>query len=184
MPSKTGVYSFAVESINPTINRLAGPVLLTIDNDTVIHYNTTWVPDFFSSKKELIAGRSYEVVLTNANTIIPGRVLYNEPDYNKTIFQSGLGDIIDYYFIYGENIGGLISNYRDLTGQAPMFGKWAYGFWQCQDSYHSQNELLENAKEYRDRQIPWIILYRMQGIIQRVPGRRNGIEIDIRIPWP
>jgi alpha-D-xyloside xylohydrolase len=154
IPTKTGSYCFAVESINPSENRLSGPVLLTIDGDTVIHYNTTWVPDFFSGKKELIAGKTYDVVFTNANTTVQGKVLYNEPDYNKTIFKSSSGNIIDYYFVYGGSISSVISNYRNLTGQAPLFGKWAYGFWQCEDAYHSQNELLKSAKEFRERQIP------------------------------
>ena len=152
--SKTGTYSFAVQSINPNENRFAGPVLLTIDGDTVIHYNTTWVPDFFSGKKDLIAGKTYEVVLTNSNTYNAGSVLYNEPDYNKTVFRSHSGTQVDYYFVYGGSFEGTISCYRDLTGQAPLFGKWAYEFWQCRERYHSQAELLENAKEYRERHIP------------------------------
>ncbi|MBB3186200.1 glycoside hydrolase family 31 protein [Microbacter margulisiae] len=154
IPSKTGIYCFAVESINPKENRFSGPVLLTINGDTVIHYNTPWVPDFFSGKKELIAGKTYNVVFENANTKILGKVLYNEPDYNKTIFRSQLGNMIDYYFVYGPDIASVISNYRDLTGQAPLFGKWAYGFWQCRERYHSQTELLENAMEYRKLKIP------------------------------
>ena len=153
-PSKTGTFCFAVESINDSANRFAGPVLLTIDGDTVIHYNTTWVPEFFSGKKSLIAGRTYNIEFTNSNAAVPGRLLYNEPDYNKTIFRSSLGSQIDYYFINGGNIEGSIANYRTLTGQAPLFGKWAYGFWQCRERYHSQAELLENAAEYRKRQIP------------------------------
>ena len=154
IPSKTGTYCFAVQSINPNENRFAGPVLLTIDGDTVIHYNTTWVPDFFSGKKELIAGKTYEVEFTNSNTLNAGKVLYNEPDYNKTVFRSFLGNQVDYYFINGGSIEGSIASYRDLTGQAPLFGKWAYGFWQCRERYHSQAELLENAAEFRKRQIP------------------------------
>ena len=153
-PTKTGVYSFAIESINLKENRFSGPVLLTIDSDTVVYYNTTWVPDFHSGKKELKAGKTYEVVLTNSNTKNEGSVVYNEPDYNKTVFRSQLGNQIDYYFVYGGNLEGVISKYRDLTGQAPLFGKWAYGFWQCRERYHSQSELLENAKEYRKRNIP------------------------------
>ena len=35
-----------------------------------------------------------------------------------------------------------------------MFGKWAYGFWQCKNKYQSQAELLGVAKKYRDLHIP------------------------------
>ena len=30
--------------------------------------------------------------------------------------------------------------YREMTGAAPLFGKWAYGFWQCKNKYSSQAE--------------------------------------------
>lgn len=40
------------------------------------------------------------------------------------------------------------------SGNAPLFGKWAYSFWQCRERYSTQNELLENAAEYRKRDIP------------------------------
>ena len=35
-----------------------------------------------------------------------------------------------------------------------MFGKWAYGFWQCKNRYKSQEEILGVAKKYRDLHIP------------------------------
>jgi alpha-D-xyloside xylohydrolase len=35
-----------------------------------------------------------------------------------------------------------------------MFGKWAYGFWQCKNRYRSQEEILGIAKKYRDLHIP------------------------------
>ena len=35
-----------------------------------------------------------------------------------------------------------------------MFGKWAYGFWQCKNKYESQAELLGVAHKYRELHIP------------------------------
>jgi len=35
-----------------------------------------------------------------------------------------------------------------------MFGKWAYGFWQCKNRYRSQEEILEIARKYRELHIP------------------------------
>jgi alpha-D-xyloside xylohydrolase len=48
----------------------------------------------------------------------------------------------------------VIAAYRELTGQAPMFGKWAYGFWQCKNRYKSQAEILGVASKYRELHIP------------------------------
>jgi alpha-D-xyloside xylohydrolase len=153
VPAQSGIYHFAVESLNPKGNRFAGPVLLTFNGDTVIHYNTTWVPDFHSGEVYLEKDKSYEVVFTNTNSQIPGEVFYNLPDFGKSVFQSPYGNGIDYYFVSGAP-AEVIAGYRKLTGTAPLFGKWAYGFWQCRERYHSQQELLENAQEYRKRNIP------------------------------
>lgn len=63
-------------------------------------------------------------------------------------------DAIDYYFIYGPEIDQIIHRYRDLTGHAPMYGKWAYGFIQSKDRYRSAKQLLDIAHEYRSRNVP------------------------------
>jgi alpha-D-xyloside xylohydrolase len=60
----------------------------------------------------------------------------------------------DYYFLYGPEFDKVIAAYRELTGPAPMLGKWAYGFWQCKNRYKSQKELLDLAKKYRELHIP------------------------------
>jgi alpha-D-xyloside xylohydrolase len=63
-------------------------------------------------------------------------------------------DAIDYYFLYGPEIDQIIHQYRELTGHAPLFGKWAYGFVQSKDRYRSAKELLDVAQEYRSQQVP------------------------------
>lgn len=69
-------------------------------------------------------------------------------------FTSEVGDASDYYFVYGKNMDEVIAGYRELTGHAPMFGKWVYGFWQSKERYKSFEELENVVKEYRKRQIP------------------------------
>ena len=63
-------------------------------------------------------------------------------------------DAIDYYFFYGPEMDSLIHQYRDLTGHAPLFGKWAYGFFQSKDRYKSAQELLDVAAKYRTEHVP------------------------------
>jgi alpha-D-xyloside xylohydrolase len=67
---------------------------------------------------------------------------------------------IDYYFLYGPEPDQVIGDYRKLTGAAPMFGKWAWGFWQCKERYQSQAELLDIVSHYRSLHVP------IDGIIQ------------------
>ena len=63
-------------------------------------------------------------------------------------------DAIDYYFLYGPEIDSLIHQYREMTGHAPLFGKWAYGFFQSKDRYKSAQQLLDVAGKYRAEHVP------------------------------
>ncbi len=67
---------------------------------------------------------------------------------------SEAGDAISYCFIYGPEPDAVIRNYRKLTGNSPLFPKWAYGYIQSKERYQSQQEILDIAREYRERRIP------------------------------
>ena len=69
-------------------------------------------------------------------------------------FTSKAAHAIDYYFLYGPEFDQIIHQYRDMTGHAPMYGEWAYGFWQSKDRYKSDDELLQVAGEYRGGHVP------------------------------
>ncbi|MCG9792838.1 TIM-barrel domain-containing protein [Flavobacterium algicola] len=153
IPTKTGKYSFLALSDNN--GRMRGAIKVSIDGDAIIDYSTIWMPRRYSGKKFLEAGKKYKIVFHNTGAKIPGQLFYNEPDYNKTVFSSTKGSSIDYYLIAGNDPASVIANYQKLTGKAPMFAKSAYGFWQCRERYHNQDELLENAREMRKRQIPF-----------------------------
>jgi alpha-D-xyloside xylohydrolase len=83
-----------------------------------------------------------------------------EDNQESTSFKSDVGDGIDYYFMYGGNADGVIARMRDLTGQAPMFPLWTYGYWQSKERYKSQDELVGVVKKYRELGVP------LDGIIQ------------------
>ncbi|MGA8595087.1 MAG: glycoside hydrolase family 31 protein [Bryobacteraceae bacterium] len=68
--------------------------------------------------------------------------------------SSEVADSIDYYFIYGPDFDSIVAAYRELTGKAPLLGRWAYGFWQSKNRYSSQSELLGVARKYRELHIP------------------------------
>lgn len=78
----------------------------------------------------------------------------------ETVFTSEVGDCIDYYFMYGGGSDEVIACIRELTGDAPLFPIWSYGFWQSRERYKSQDELLEVVRRYRELGIPF------DGIIQ------------------
>jgi alpha-D-xyloside xylohydrolase len=113
-------------------------------------------------------GRTVKIVQANTKAVTP--VLVSTAGYgifwdnysktifddskDKTSFWSEVADNIDYYFFYGPTIDGEIAGYRRLTGEAPMYGKWAYGYWQSKEHYATRDELLGIAQQYRDRRIP------------------------------
>ncbi len=73
-------------------------------------------------------------------------------------FQSEASEGLDYTFIYGASLNGVIAEYRHLTGEAPLPPKWALGFWQSKEHYASQQEWLDVAGEYRARKHPMDVL--------------------------
>ncbi len=79
---------------------------------------------------------------------------------NRVSWSSEAGDAVDYYFCYGPDPDDAIAGYRHLTGAPPLFGKWAWGFWQCRERYRTQAELLDIVDTYRSMNIP------LDGIIQ------------------
>jgi alpha-D-xyloside xylohydrolase len=81
------------------------------------------------------------------------KTLWND-DANGASLWSEVADNVDYYFFAGPTIDDAIARYRQLTGAAPMYGKWAYGYWQSKEHYHTQAELLGVARKYRELKIP------------------------------
>lgn len=140
-----GRYGFLLTSDNR--KQLA----LEVDGHPVIDLHNMWMPTSASGVMDLEGDREYEVSAQGG----PGGVqLAARAPQATTTFRSEIGPAIDYYFFYGPELNQVISDYRRLTGEAPLFPKWAYGFWQCRERYHSQQEILETADEFRKRKLP------------------------------
>jgi len=97
----------------------------------------------------LLSSNGYGIFWNN-----PSRSRFNNRFVHAFYISSEVAEQMDYYFIYGPNFDHIISAYRELTGSVPLFGKWAYGYWQCKNRYDSQSEILGVAKRYRDEHIP------------------------------
>src|SRR5581483_426784 len=114
-------------------------------------------------------GESVDLSQENTNIVVPlflstngYGVFWNNTSVSKfdnrfihyLFLSSEVADAIDYYFLYGPEFDQIVGGYRELTGAAPLFGKWAYGFWQSKNKYTSQEQLLGIARKYRDLHIP------------------------------
>jgi alpha-D-xyloside xylohydrolase len=122
---QAGVWNYRGESVD-----------LSQDNTNIA------VPMFLSSN-------GYGIFWNNTSV---GR--WNNRFVHYLFLSADVADSIDYYFFYGPEFDKIIAAYRQLTGSAPLYGKWAYGFWQSKNKYSSQQELLAVAKKYRELHIP------------------------------
>jgi alpha-glucosidase len=61
---------------------------------------------------------------------------------------------MNYYFFYGENISEILRAYTWLTGTIQLPPLWSLGFQQCRYSYYPDTQVLNLAKNFRERKIP------------------------------
>jgi len=109
---------------------------------TLIQTNTTAVVPF------LVSTQGWGILWDNYSKT------YFRDDRNGATFWSEYGNVVDYYAVFGKSMDEVIAGYREATGIAPLFGKWAYGFWQSKERYQSAKELTDVVAEYRMRRLP------------------------------
>ncbi len=114
------------------------------NQDLAIKYMTGAIPVMLSTKGYGLFWDNYSV--SNFYGAEAGNTKYK--------YVSESGDKVDYYFVYGPDFDKVISTFRNATGNAPMFPKWAFGLFQSQDRYKSQAEVLSVKDGYRKNNIP------------------------------
>ena len=143
----------------------------------------------------LVSSNGYGIFWNN-----PSRSKVNNRFVHMLYLSSEVADKVDYYFLAGPEPDSIVAHYRELTGDAPMFGRWAYGFWQCKNKYESQAELEAVAAKYRALHIPvdnivqdwfwWVTMGEMkwnpkypdpQGLINDLHDKHFHLMVSI---WP
>jgi len=140
----------------------AGYTTVEVDGEEVVgeRWRTAWNPNTFKFRVDLEAGQRVPVLLSwkpdGGVSYIGLKALGPLDPVQQEQFSlwSEMGRELDYYFISGENLDGVISGYRTLTGKAPIMPQWAYGFWQSRERYKTQEEILGTLEEFRRREIP------------------------------
>ncbi len=61
---------------------------------------------------------------------------------------------MNYYFIYGQTVANIITDYTSLTGRMPMPPLWSLGYQQNRYSYYPDSEVLRIAETLREKKIP------------------------------
>ncbi len=143
----------------------------------------------------LVSTNGYGIFWNNSS-----RSRMNNRFIHALYLSAEVADQIDYYFIYGPEPDQIIGRYRELTGEVPLFGRWAYGFWQCKNKYESQKEIEGVAAKYRALHIPvdnivqdwfwWVTMGEMkwnpnypdpQGMIDKLHDEHFHLMVSI---WP
>ena len=138
----------------------AGYIKVYIEGKEVVaeRWRTAWNPNTYKFRKSLPKNKRVQLRIEWQPD---GEVSYcglrvapqNKDQYMLSVWSEMAKDM-DYYFIAGQNADEVISGYRTLTGKAPVYPKWALGFWQSRERYKTQDEIMENLSEFRKRQIP------------------------------
>ncbi|MBN1132375.1 MAG: DUF4968 domain-containing protein, partial [Bacteroidales bacterium] len=128
---------------------------VTIDGIRVLDQSNMWLPPAAGTKVNLKAGE-HQVQLICKSDNNP-RLCWKLIDDAMT-FRSPIAKQLDYVIFYGPSADSVIAAYRNLSGNAPLFPKWAYGFWQCRERYTSGNHLVATVKEFRDRELPMDVI--------------------------
>ncbi len=123
---------------------------LVIDDKPVIDFRNFWLPGTTSTLTHLSAGNHHVVVQANADD--HPSLLWG-PAQDTTTFRSPDSPGVD-YTVFAGDADAVISSYRKLSGGTPMLPKWAFGFIQCRERYHSSEEILDTLQQFRKDQLP------------------------------
>lgn len=137
----------------------SGYVKMFVDGKEVMdRWRLNWNPWYNTYNHEMKAG---EKVSIKTDWKVNGgyfRLTHLDPqptqEQNQLSFASDTGKAIDYYLVVSDSADGVIAGYRQLTGQATLLPKWAFGFWQSRERYKSQQEIIDTFSYYRNKKIP------------------------------
>ncbi len=100
----------------------------------------------------MLSSRGYGFLWNNPAV---GRV---ELAANGTLWLAEASRQIDYWITAGDKPAEIMEAYARATGYPPPFPDWAAGFWQSKLRYATQQELLNIAREYRQRGLPLSVI--------------------------
>ena len=110
-----------------------------------------------------LKGNLLELAQRNSQISVPFMVsslgyglLWNNPAVGQVAFANNYTEWVarstrqmDYWITAADGPKGILKNYTDVTGRAPMFPENLMGLWQCKLRYRTQEEVLTVARQYR-----------------------------------
>jgi alpha-D-xyloside xylohydrolase len=109
-------------------------------------------------------GQDVLLVQTNIGIVVPflvstrrygvlwdiySKMTFKDDASGATLWAESAPAGVDYYFVAGDTMDGVIAGYRALTGAAPMFPKAAFGLFMSKERYPTQQRVLDVVREFR-----------------------------------
>jgi alpha-D-xyloside xylohydrolase len=128
------------------------------DRPVIAHFRQGWLPGEDVAHLALRAGESVKLRFrwkADIGVKIARYALTPPPVANApTSLWSEVGDGVDYWFIHGPALDRVIAGYRQITGDAPLMPRWAFGLWQCRERYRTAAESVGVLDGFRQRRAP------------------------------
>jgi alpha-glucosidase/alpha-D-xyloside xylohydrolase len=122
----------------------------------------------------MVSSRGYGIIWDN-----PSKTTIDLGFNQQNVWSSEVGDRVSFFVIAGEKTDDIYTGYRQLTGVTHLLPKATYGYIQSKAIYPTQQQALDIAKGYRDRQLPLDVL-----VVDFLNMTRQG-EMDLDpARWP
>ncbi|HSU31695.1 MAG TPA: TIM-barrel domain-containing protein [Bryobacteraceae bacterium] len=122
----------------------------------------------------LVSSNGYGLIWDN-----PSKTTIDLGFNGQNVWSSEVGQRVSYFVIAGETSDEIYQGYRLLTGLTHMLPRAVYGYIQSKAIYATQEQILNVAKEYRERKLPLDVL-----VVDFLNMTRQG-ELDLDPKrWP
>lgn len=130
-----GIYGFGFTS-DDEVNRRGKELLLAQTNVGII------IPVMVSTERYGVLWDTYS------------QMRFKDDAAGARLWAESAPGGVDYYFMAGDTMDGVIGAYRWLTGDAPMFPKQAFGLFMSKERYPTQERIVDVARTFRKEGFP------------------------------
>ncbi|MFI3214075.1 MAG: glycoside hydrolase family 31 protein, partial [Eubacteriales bacterium] len=96
----------------------------------------------------MVSSEGYAIFIDTESSMI----FTSEKD--EIIFQVEAGKTFTYYIILADDMDGIVSKLREMTGRASMLPRFAFGYIQSKERYNDGEELVDIKNTFREKNIP------------------------------
>ncbi|WP_446742389.1 glycoside hydrolase family 31 protein [Silvibacterium acidisoli] len=122
----------------------------------------------------MVSSNGYGIVWDN-----PSKTTIDLGFNQQNVWTSEVGDRVSFFIIAGDKVDDIYKGYREITGITHMLPRGVYGYIQSKAIYSSQQQIMDVAKGYRDRNLPLDVL-----VVDFLNMTRQG-EMDLDPKrWP